>query len=199
LPWIFALAISTALGACSRSESGSSPGNIAFPTDAQIHSALQQQFAHDPAHAPARQLVQALAGENGQLRYQIRQVIYRQGAFEARYDAALHLGRPGAESLQALYATMVPAADRAKLPAQDLAHYEAWLRQHADSLEKTDGAQAQALRATLDVLGRCYREAPAGSDVVVMQGLAALLSPERSGLFAEKLPSDTATVQCLPV
>lgn len=172
---------------------------IAFPSDAQIHQALQAQFSQDPANEAARQLVRTLAGERGELRYQVRQVIYRQGAFEARYDAALHLGQPGAASLQALYATMIAQAERDKLPTQDLAGYEAWLQQHAASLDKTDAPQAQALRTTLQLLGECYRNAAEGSDVVVMQQLAALLSPERSGWFAEKLPAAGASVRCLPV
>ena len=194
-----ALAVLAALGGCSREAGAPGSGNIAFPTAPQIHAALQQQFAQDPSNAAARQLVRTLAGERGELRYQVRHVIYRQGAFEARYDAALHLGQAGAASLQALYATMIPEPERAKLPAQDLASYEAWLQQHAAALEKTDAAQSQALRTTLQVLGQCYREAAAGSDVVIMQGLAALLSPERQGLFAEKLSVPGTTLQCLPV
>ncbi|AVP58996.1 hypothetical protein C7H73_05600 [Pulveribacter suum] len=185
-----------AVQGCSRQEAGPA---IAFPSDAQIHKALQTQFAQDPANEAARQLVRTLAGERGALRYQVRQVIYRQGAFETRYDAALHLGQPGATSLQALYGTMIPQAERDKLPAQDLAGYEAWLQQHLAGLDKTDAPQAQALRATLQVLGECYRNAAEGSEVVVMQQLAALLSPERSGWFAEKLPAAGASVRCLPV
>lgn len=193
LPLIGALLL---LQGCSRQ--GESQA-IAFPSDVQIHKALQDQFAQDPANEAARQLVRTLAGERGELRYQVRQVIYRQGAFEARYDAALHLGQPGAASLQALYATMIPQAERDKLPAQNLADYEAWLQRHAAGLDKTDAPQAQALRTTLQVLGECYRSAAEGSDVVVMQQLAALLSPERSGWFAEKLPTAGASVRCLPV
>ena len=39
---------------------------------------------------------------------------------------------------------------------------------------------------------------PAGAEVVVMQGLGAQLSPERSGWFAEKLALPDTTAQCLP-
>lgn len=186
------------LVACSGKDEGFHPGSIAFPTDAQVQAALQAQFTQDPHNAAARDLVRTLGGETGELRYRVQHVLYRQGPFEARYDAVLHLGQPGAQSLQALYATMIPDAERAKLPAQDLASYEAWLRQQATTLEKQSPAQSRALLDTLQLLGQCYRDAPAGAEVVVMQGLAALLSPERRGLFAEKLASDRTVVRCLP-
>ena len=37
-----------------------------------------------------------------------------------------------------------------------------------------------------------------GSEVTVMQGLAALISPERNGLFAERIALPDTTVRCLP-
>ena len=186
------------LSACSPRETEFKPEHLAFPSDAQVTTALQQQFASDPNSASARDLVKTLGGEQGELRYRIQRVVYRQGAFEAQYDAVLHLGQPGAQSLAALYAGMIPEAERQKLKAQTLEAYEAWLTQQAASVEKTAPDQARALARTIDVLGQCYRQAPAGADVVVMQGLAALLSPERKGLYAEKLPSDRATILCLP-
>lgn len=188
------LGVAMALGACL--DSGGQ--NIRFPADPAIQAALQAQFANDPHSAAARELVRTLGGEGGELRYRVRHVLYRQGPFEARYDAVLHLGQPGARNLQQLYASMIPEAERTRLPAQDLAHYEEWLRQLAATLEKANPDQSRALRHTLEVLGPCYRDAPAGAEVVVMEGLSALLSPERKGLFAEKLPSDQAVLRCLP-
>ena len=169
-----------------------------FPSDAQISAALEAQFAADPHSAAARELVRTLGGEKGRLRYQIHQVIYRQGAYEARYDAVLVMGQPGTQSLQSLFAGMIPEAERAKLPQPSLEAYEGWLRQHAQSLEKTSPPQAQALVQTLDLLGKCYRDRQPGAEVTVMQGLGALISPERNGLFAEKLALPDTTVQCLP-
>ena len=72
------------------------------------------------------------------------------------------------------------------------------MRQQADALKKTSAAQAQALSGTLDMLNKCYRNKPASAEVVVMQGLGALLSPERNGWFAEKLALPDTTAQCLP-
>ena len=142
--------------------------------------------------------MRTLGGEKGRLRYQIHHVIWRQGAFEARYDAVLVMGQAGEQSLRALYTSMVPEAERAKLPDAKLETYEAWLRQQADALKKTSAAQAQALSGTLDMLNKCYRNKPASAEVVVMQGLGALLSPERNGWFAEKLALPDTTAQCLP-
>lgn len=191
-------ALMALLTACSPGDNEFKPGQIAYPSDAQITGALQQQFASDPNSASARELVKTLGGDKGELRYRIQRVVYRQGAFEAQYDAVLHLGQPGAQSLTALYASMIPEAERQKLKAQTLEAYEAWLTQQAASVEKSAPDQARALSRTVEVLGKCYREAPAGADVVVMQGLSALVSPERKGLYAEKLPSDRATILCLP-
>ena len=76
------------------------------------------------------------------IRYQIQQVIYRQGAYEARYDAVLVMGQPGLQSLQALYANMIPEAERTKLPQASLEAYETWLQQQAQTLKKTSAPQA---------------------------------------------------------
>lgn len=193
--WLFAAGV---LGACTPSPTPPALGGIAFPTDAQISEALEAQFASDRHSGAARELVRTLGGDKGRLRYQIHHVIYRQGAYEARYDAVLVMGQPGAQSLQAIYASMIPEAERAKLPQASLEAYEGWLKQQAESLKKSAPPQAQALAGTLEMLGKCYRGKEAGAEVTVMQGLGALLSPERKGLFAEKLALPDTTVQCLP-
>ena len=185
------------LTACSPSSTPPALGGIAYPTDEQVSAALEAQFASDRHSAAARDLVRTLGGDKGRLRYKIHQVVYRQGAYEARYDAVLVMGQPGAQSLQALYASMIPEAERAKLPG-GLDAYEGWLKQQAESLKKTSAPQAQALTGTLEMLGKCYRGAKEGEEIVVMQGLAARLVPERSGLFAEKIPAAATTVHCLP-
>jgi hypothetical protein len=187
-----------ALAGCSPRSEPAALGKIAFPTDAQISEALEAQFASDRHSDAARELVRTLGGEQGKLRFQIHHVIYRQGAYEARYDAVLVMGQPGSQSLQALYATMIPEPERAKLPEKNLEAYEGWLRQQAEALKKSAPPQGQALAGTLDMLGHCYRGKEAGAEVTVMQGLGALLSPERKGLFAEKLALPGTTVQCLP-
>ncbi|RZJ14017.1 MAG: hypothetical protein EON50_07630 [Acidovorax sp.] len=183
-----------ALGGCSPS----APPTIAYPDDQQIAAALEAQFASDRHSAAARDLIRTLGGEKGKLRYQIHQVIYRQGPYEARYDAVLVMGQPGAQSLQALYATMIPEAERAKLPQASLEAYEGWLKQQAESLKKTSAPQAAALENALETLGKCYRDQQAGAEITVMQGLGALISPERNGLFAEKLALPDTTARCLP-
>lgn len=188
------IAASVVLAACSPS----AQNEYSYPTDAQISSALEAQFASDRNSTAARDLVRTLGGKQGKLRYQIHQVIYRQGAYEARYDAVLVMGQPGVQTLQALYASMIPDAERAKLAQGSLQAYESWLRQQADSLKKTSAPQGQALLDTLDLLGKCYRGKETGAEVTVMQGLGALLSPERKGLYAEKLALPDTTMQCLP-
>jgi hypothetical protein len=188
-------AVALALAGCSR------PGteSIAYPSDAQISAALEAQFQQDPNSAAARELIRTLGGDKGRLRYQINQVIARPGgAFEARYDAVLVMGQPGADSLRGLFATMVPEPERAKLPQASLEAYEGWLRQQAESLKKTSAPQGAALQATLELLGKCYRDQKVGAEVTVMQGLGAVLSPERNGLFAEKLALADTTARCLP-
>lgn len=187
-----------ALLGCNPSSTPDPLGAIRYPTDAQIASALEAQFASDRHSAAARDLIRTLGGDKGKLRYQIHQVIYRQGAYEARYDAVLVMGQPGLQSLQALYASMIPEAERTKLPHASLEAYEDWLKQQAASLPKTSAPQAQALVNTLDLLGKCYRDKEAGAEVTVMQGLGALISPERKGLVAEKLALPDTTAQCLP-
>ncbi len=173
--------------------------DIRFPDDADIAKALSADFAQDADNARARELVRTLGGETGALDYRIRQVIWRQGAFEARYEVNLKMGQAGSASLQQLYATMVPKDEAAKLPQQTLPAYEEWLKQHAATLEKSDAQQAAALRASLDNLGKCYRDAKAGDSVALMTGLAALISPARDGWFAERLQSPAVRLHCLPL
>lgn len=198
--WSVSALMAAALGlqGCSPAADPAALPKIAFPSDAQISTALEAQFASDPDSAAARDLVRTLGGEQGRLRYQIRHVIYRQGAYEARYDAVLVMGQPGAQSLQALYATMIPEAERGKLPQATLEAYETWLRNQAEALRKTAPQQAQSLARTLELLGRCYRDQQPGAEVTLMQGLGALVSPERNGLYAEKLALPGTTVNCLP-
>ena len=180
------------LSACGKSD-------IAFPADADIAHALQANFEQDANNAKARELVQTLGGEKGQLDYKVRRVIYRQGAFEAQYDVSLRMARSGAESLQKLYATMIPKEEAAKLPEQTLAAYEKWLGDNAQTLEKTNPPQATALRDTLRKLGECYRDTKANDSVALMDGLGALISPARDGWYADKLQSPQAQLRCLPV
>ena len=188
------IAASMVLAACSPS----AQSEYSYPTDTQIGSALETQFAGDRNSAAARDLVRTLGGEQGKLRYQVHHVIYRQGAYEARYDAVLVMGQSGDQTLQALYARMIPEAERSKLAQGSLEAYESWLRQQAESLKKTSPPQGQALMDTLDLLGNCYRGKETGAEITVMQGLGALLSPERKGLYAEKLALPDTTMQCLP-
>lgn len=185
-----------ALWACSPASS-SGNGGISFPSDAEIASALEKQFAQDRNSAAARELIRTLGGAEGKLRYQVRDVIYRQGAYEARYDAVLVMGQAGEESLRTLYASMVPEAERSKLPTT-LEAYESWLKEQAAKNNKNGPREAQGLADTLAVLADCYREAKQGSEVTVIEGLGALLSPARSGLFAEKLALPDTALRCLP-
>ena len=199
-----ALAVFTAvatLTACGKSGDGgaSSRNGISFPADGDIAAALQANFAQDPNSAKARELVKLLGGDKGQLDYKVHDVIYRQGAFETRYDVSLRMGQGGAESLQKLYATMIPKEEAAKLPEQTLAAYEKSLADSAAALEKTNPQQGAALRATLDNLGKCYRDAKANDSVALMNGLNALISPARSGWYADKLQSPQVELRCLPL
>ena len=172
---------------------------IAFPGDAEIAKALAADFALDANNAKARELIQRLGGAEGRIDYTVHQVIYRQGAFETRYDVRLKMSQSGADSLQKLYAAMIPADEAAKLPAQTLAAYDQWLADSVRALEKTEPAQAATLRATLDKLGKCFREVRPGDDVPLMVGLVALVSPTRDGWHAEKLPAPQLQLQCLPI
>lgn len=172
--------------------------SVRYPTDAQLSAALEAQFASDRHSAAARDLIRTLGGDSGRLRYHIRHVIHRQGSYDTRYDAVLVMGQPGTQSLQALYASMIPDAERAKLPQASLETYEAWLRQQAQVLQKTSAPQAQSLLNTLELLGKCYRDQQAGAEVTVMEGLGALVSPERNGWFAEKLALPDTVARCLP-
>ncbi len=198
--WRSVVLMAAAAGLAGCASADGAPGShMAFPTDSQIAHALQAQFASDPDGAAARELVRKLGGEQGRLRYQVHHVIYRQGAYEARYDAVLVMGQPGAQSLLGLYASMIPEPERAKLPQATLPAYEGWLRNQAETLKKTAAPQAQALVQTVELLGKCYRDQPTGAEITLMLGLGALLSPERGGqLFAEKLAMPGTTVQCLP-
>lgn len=162
-------------------------------------AALRTDFAEDPNNERARALVAQLGGEKGTLDYAVKRVVSRQGAFEAHYDVSLRMGRSGADSLSALYAQMIPAEEAAKLPQPvTLAEQEKWLRAQAQAQEKSAPQDAAALTATLDALGNCYRERKAGDSVTIMSGLAALLSPERSGWYAERLQSPRLQLSCLP-
>jgi len=183
--------------ACSGRDGGTA--DIRFPDDAALTQALTANFTEDPDNAKARELIRSLGGEKGSLDYRIKRVIWRQGAFEARYDVSLKMGQAGSASLQQLYATMVPKEEAAKLPQQTLQAYEDWLKNHAATLEKANPQQAAALRANLDNLGKCYRDAKAGDGVALMSGLAALISPERGGWYAERLQSPAVQLHCLPL
>lgn len=195
---VFSLAL---LSACDRAgDKGAVTRNaITFPGDADIAAALQANFLQDPNNAKARELVQLLGGDKGRLDYKVNKVIYRQGAFETLYDVSLTMGQPGAESLQKLYASMIPKEEAAKLPEQTLAAYEKWLSDSAAALEKSNPQQATALRATLDNLGKCYRTVAANSSVALMDGLGALISPARDGWYADKLQSPQVQLRCLPL
>jgi hypothetical protein len=182
------------LGACNGSGS-----DIRFPSDTAISRALSVNFAEDPDNAKARELIGVLGGEAGQLDYRIKRVIWRQGAFVAQYDVNLRMGQAGQVSLQKLYATMIPKEEAAKLPQQSLQAYENWLANHAAALEKSNAQQAAALRASLESLGKCYRDVKAGDRVALLSGLAALISPERGGWYAERLRSADAQLGCLPL
>jgi hypothetical protein len=195
LPTMIACAVG--LSACDPRPSGGSA--IRFPGDSDISQALQANFAQDTDSAKARELIQTLGGEKGQLDYKVRKVIYRQGAFEARYDVSLRMGQSGAESLQKLYATMIPKEEAAKLPAQTLESYEKWLGESAQAMEKGNAQQAAALRHMLESLDQCYRNAKPSDSVALMDGLGALISPERNGWYADKLQSPQAQFRCLPL
>lgn len=194
---LVACALLALLSACDRP--GAGPAGIAFPDDAAITQALKTDFDGNPDNAAARELIATLGGAQGRLDYRIQRVISRQGAFEAQYDVSLHLSRAGAESLQQLYGNMIPKDAREKLPEQTLSAYETWLAGQAASGDKTDAAQAAALRRSLATLDECYKNAKAGDDVTLMQGLAALVSPARDGWYAEKLESSQLRLRCLPL
>lgn len=202
LPAVVLLAAAAGLAGCDRPAAqgrGTPHAGIVFPADGDIDQALQAAFAQDPGNAKARELVRLLGGEQGRLEYKVHRVVYRQGAFEARYDVALHMGQDGAESLRQLYATMVPADEAAKLQDKSLDGYEQWLRRSAEALDKAAPQQAATLRASLAALGSCYRERKSGDSVALMQGLGALVSPARDGWYAEKMQSPGLQVLCLPV
>lgn len=188
-----------ASAACVAGLTACKPAAISFPQDTDIANALQANMAQDANSAKARELIQTLGGEKGQLDYKVHRVVYRQGAFEAQYDVSLRMGQNGADSLQKLYATMIPKEEAAKLPEQTLAAYEKWLGDNAQSLEKSDPQQGAALKATLQNLGQCFREVKPNDSVALMSGLAALISPARDGWYADKLQSPQAQLRCLPL
>ncbi len=190
------VACAAGLTACDPRAGGSA---IRFPGDSDISQALQADFAQDSDSAKARELIQTLGGEKGQLDYKVRKVIYRQGAFEAQYDVSLRMGQSGAESLQKLYATMVPKEEAAKLPTQTLESYAKWLSESAQALEKGNPQQAAALSHMLESLDKCYRNAQPSDSIALMDGLGALISPERDGWHADKLQSPKAQFRCLPL
>ena len=74
----------------------------------------------------------------------------------------------------------------------------AYYRWNAEADGKT-AELVQALRASLDNLGKCYRDAKAGDGVALMSRLAALISPERGGWYAERLQSPAVQLHCLPL
>jgi len=187
------------LAACDKASEGVVRNGVRFPADAEITAALAENFAKDPNTAQARTLLATLGGEKGQLDYSVRDVVARNGTFEAHYDVGLRLGQAGAESLHKLYAGMVPQAERPQLAGQDLAAHERWLAAQAQALEKADPAQAQALRSTVETMGKCYRAVKAGERVPLMEGLVVSLAPSRNGWYAEKIASPGTVLRCLPV
>ena len=189
------------LSACSPSSNSGSSHNVSFPDDKQISESLSAQLKNDPNSATARDLVHSLGGEKGDLKFLIKDVIYRDGAYEVHYDAALVMGQAGTDSLKTLYSGMVPEAERAKLTPDTRETYEAWLKSHAETLKKDAGSKAAgvALANTIELLNTCYQDAKPGTEIPVMQGLGALLSPARSGLYAEKIARPDVTVRCLPM
>lgn len=192
---VVAAVLACGVSACTRDSS-----SIAYPADADIVKALQSNFTQDANSAKARELVKVLGGEQGQLVYKIRNVIFRQGVFEAQYDVSLRMGRNGAESLKHLYATMIPKGEAAKLTEQTLAAYAKWLDENAKAIEKTNAQQGAALRVSIKKLDDCYGNAKAGDSVPLMDGLSALVAPARdTAWYAEKLQSTQVLVRCLPV
>ena len=189
------------MSGCSRESTSFTPQNIAYPSDEQISLALQTQLQSDPNSVSARELIQSLGGEKGKLQFAIDQVIYREHAFEVHYNAVLKMGQSGEQSLLALYARMIPDEEKAKLPNATFAAYSQWLQNHVATMKKEPSQQAQgrALSDSLASLDKCYKDAQPGAEVVVMSGLAALLLPERKGLYAEKLATPNTTVRCLPL
>ncbi len=199
--WLVTLTSAALLGACGKSDSDQSVlrNGVYYPADAGITQALQKNFSQDPNNAQARELVRTLGGEKGTLEYTIHNVIHRQGAFITQYDVSLRMGQSGTESLQKLYASMIPKDELAKLGQATLPVYEKWLEDNAQALEKGDAQKAAALRKTVSMLGKCYRTAKANDSIKLMSGLEAIVSPERDGWYAEKAPSPQIALLCLPI
>jgi len=198
---ILPLSLVLGLAACSPSSTPSAFQQITYPDDAQISLALDRQLADNPQSTAVQDLVRTLGGPQGKLRYQIKRVIFRQNAYEVHYDAALVMGQAGTQSLQTIYAQMIPESERAKLTGATLDTYEQWLNQHAESLKKDPAqrVQGEILAESVSMLGKCYRQAQPDNEIVVMQGLAAMLLPEREGMYAEKLLVPHTSVSCLPL
>jgi hypothetical protein len=199
--WLIALTTVTLLSACGKSDDGQSVvrNGVYYPADAGITKALQKNFSQDPNNAQARELVRTLGGEKGALEYTIHNVIHRQGAFITQYDVSLRMGQSGTESLQKLYASMIPKDELAKLGQATLPAYEKWLEDNAQALEKGDAQKAAALRKTVSMLGKCYRTAKTNDSIKLMSGLEAVVSPARDGWYAEKAPSPQIALLCLPI
>lgn len=196
---IIIISVLAALAGCS--PSSNSFKDISYPDDTQIAKALDAQLLSDPNSAAARALVHSMGGAEGKLKYKIQHVIYRQSAYEVHYDAALVMGQSGAQSLQSLYESMIPEEERKQLPEATLPAYRDWLNAQANALEKQaeKKVQGQVLRNTIAMLDKCYAEVTPGTEVVVLQGLGALLLPERNGLYAEKIQMPNTSAQCLPL
>jgi hypothetical protein len=198
---VLCLSAATLLSACGKGGSDQSVlrNGVYYPADAGITQALQKNFSQDPNNAQARELVRTLGGEKGVLEYTINNVIYRQGAFITQYDVSLRMGQAGTESLQKLYASMIPKDELTKLGQAALPVYEKWLEDNAQALEKGDAQKAAALRKTISMLGKCYRDAKVNDDIKLMSGLEAIVSPARDGWYAEKAQSPQLTLICLPI
>lgn len=65
------MGVASALLGCNPSSTPGTLGAIPYPTDTQIASALEAQFASDRHSAAARDLIRTLGGDKGKLRYQI--------------------------------------------------------------------------------------------------------------------------------
>ena len=64
------------------------------------------------------------------------------------------------------------------------------------------GAQGRVGQQAVKGVGKgvsiLHRDQKAGAEVTVMEGLGALVSPERNGWFAEKLALPDTVARCLP-
>lgn len=69
----------------------------------------------DPHSAAARELIQSLGGKR-KLRYTMFHRVISRGDSSTHYDAVLVMGQPGEQSLQTLYARMIPDEEKSKQP-----------------------------------------------------------------------------------